>query len=102
MAKKHLTKEELILKEKLKAHIKKIKQAEVKIDGYIGKKVRIKHEDYEMRIKNHELSQKFIDWFEANKNNEFIVESKYNSYTVQLTGVENWIFTLYDLEPVEE
>ena len=68
-----------------------------------GKKVNINMTDYNMRIKKGELSSKFIEWLSANKNNEFVAKKYNNDKTLvkyELEGVENWIFTIFDLDPI--
>lgn len=72
----------------------------------VGKKVRLIKDDYEMRIKKGSLSESFVAWYQANKDNVFIARLPSDGITrtgiYEFEGVDNWLFSIYDLEEVKE
>lgn len=90
----------------LKDRVSLEKQAEeLKLPELVGNKVRIKHEDYDRRIAKGEMSEKFIAWYEENKNSEFTVVDKVRDTFLapyRLDGVELFDFFREDLELIEE
>lgn len=110
---KHRTTAEIIADKKLEKRqnkyaeiIKELKYSEEVAEDIdlTGKVVRIKHDDYDKRISNGEMSKKFIKWYNENKDNEFVVadrirDSFFSQY--RLKNVEDWDFIGTDLELVE-
>lgn len=107
---KHLTPNEIKRKHKFMALLNDMNEKmkniqDVDFEAPIGKRVRIRHDDYDMRILKGELSAKFIEWYQTNKNNEFIVKglARNTSYSMyELEDVENWIFNYSDLIEVND
>lgn len=68
-----------------------------------GKTVRLDKDKIRERMDRGELSKLYINWFNENKDNEFIVKGKDEQLKImyQLEGVEFWVFSEFDLEIVE-
>ena len=58
--------------------------------------------EYEKRIENKEMSGKFLEWFNENKETTFTVKGRHEPYMdiYDLEGVEGFMFSYYDfLDP---
>jgi len=68
-----------------------------------GKTVCLKKRNYDGMIKRKEMSEKFMEWYQNNKDYGFkakAIEGDFGKYT--LVGVELWEFSYYDLEILKE
>ena len=66
-------------------------------------KVKLNQEFYNKRIKNNEMSDKFVTWYNENKENTFIayeIEDRRAMYI--LDDIKDWIFNYFDLIKVGE
>lgn len=110
MKKKRLTPRQLIAKlkfeEMLKRHSINYNGEAEYIDPTIsldGETVCLKQRNYDDMIKRKEMSGKFLEWYQNNKNYGFkakAIEGDAGKYA--LVGVELWTFSYYDLEILKE
>ena len=111
--KKFKTKDQIIRDIELEGLRKKILSIDSEAFDYdvyedinlIKKKVKLNIEGYDKRIKDGELSEDFILWYNKNKDKTFIVRSQLKVSDLspyRLYGVTFWLFDRYDLILVKE
>jgi len=99
MGKKYRSKREILLDIKYSKLLELTKN--VSNSDYDGKEVRITFADFQTRIENNELSNLFINWIADNINKTFIAKKSHLEYVYSLEGVDNWLFSIRDLELVD-
>lgn len=99
----HMTPNEIKLQKKKERELKKaFEENRELLYQLIGKKVKLNQEVYQAQINRIELSDKFLKWYEENKDIEFEIESVYGNHLLILKDVDNWLFSLSSLLVVEE
>ena len=100
---KHRTPQQIIEDKQLEKLTKKITDilsSEEEID-LTSKTVRLKHDDIKARISRGEMSETFKQWFNENKNSQFVAKRVDNMYGLyEFEGVDGWLFSIVDLEVI--
>jgi hypothetical protein len=95
MKKKIRSKEQIIRDIKMKKFLESFGDVEdIELDGF---EVKLKAVGYDKRIKDGELSEKFIKWYNENKETVFVAKDEGRKGMYELDGVDYWLFNVHDL-----
>ena len=96
----HKSGKQIIAQKKYQSFLKKINGSEeFDLPDLTGKEVVLNTNEYDRRISNGELSEKFKTWYGENRDKKFTVKGKANGFNLMyvLEDVDIWFFNFYDL-----
>lgn len=117
MAKKFRTTQEILREKKIEKKTKELTRYfenrkvlesvkdELELPELVGMEVKLSHKDYDARISRNEMSKKFVNWYNENKDNTFVVTEKIRDTFLspyKLEEVEVWEFVRQDLILLDE